>query len=88
MNTTISVDNLPACCTVTSLCAMFDAFGPVQIMLASDRTGRHLGFAFITCYSPAAAADAIATLDGTDMMGHRIRVSPVISLTRHVDVVA
>jgi RNA recognition motif-containing protein len=86
MNLTVSVDNLPACCTEEHLCTLFAPYGPVQVLIATDRTGKHMGFAFIVCYSAPAAEQAIATLNGTDMMGHCIRVCSTISLAPHAHV--
>ena len=78
MDVTVFVDNLPDGMTKENLHALFAPFGPVQALVATHRDGRHLGFGFVVCYSAGAAQQAIAALDGTEVMGCRIRVSPTI----------
>jgi cold-inducible RNA-binding protein len=78
MNRTVSVDNLSGTCTEDDLRTVFAPFGPVQILLATDNAGRHLGFAFVVCNSAAAADQAIASLNGMNLKGKCIRVRRVI----------
>jgi RNA recognition motif-containing protein len=79
MSVTVFVDNLSSGVTKEALHALFAPFGPVHAIVATHRDGRHLGFGFVVCYTTAAAEQAIAALNGTDVMGSRIRVSPTLS---------
>jgi RNA recognition motif-containing protein len=79
MNVTVFVDNLPAGITAEQIQMLFAPFGPVHVMVATHRSGWHLGSGFVVCYSPAAAEQAIQALNGTEVMGKRIRVCSTIS---------
>ena len=61
----------------SSLRAAFEPFGAVvESKIITDRdTGRSRGFGFITMDTPANAAEAIESLDGSDLDGRNIRVS-------------
>ena len=78
MKTSVFVDNLPCDCTEEHLRTLFAAFGPVQVVVAK-RQGQHLGFGFVVCYNATAAEQAIATLNGTKLLGRPIRVCATIS---------
>ena len=78
MRTTVFVDNLPSSCTEGQLRTVFTRFGPVQVIVAT-RLGQHLGFGFVVFDTPTAAEQAIAHLNGTELLGRRIRVCATIS---------
>jgi RNA recognition motif-containing protein len=63
--------------TENDLSELFKPFGQVtRVHIATDReTGRSRGFAFVEMPDDAAAAKAIAGLDGKDVGGRNIKVN-------------
>ena len=72
----VYVGNLPYSTTEDELKELFGQFGEVQsVKLVNDReTGRPKGFAFVQM-DDAAAANAIAGLDGKQFGGRGLRVN-------------
>jgi cold-inducible RNA-binding protein len=71
------VGNLPFSTTETDLRSMFEKFGAVErVSVITDReTGKSRGFGFVEMSDDAAAAQAIAGLNGVDMAGRALSVS-------------
>jgi len=76
--TRLFVGNLSFEVTPADLRVAFAAYGPVNSAdIVMDRsTGRSRGFGFIEMPSQAHAAAAIQGLNGTDLKGRSINVSP------------
>jgi RNA recognition motif-containing protein len=72
----VYVGNLPYSATEDEIKQLFAPYGEAQsVKLINDReTGRPKGFAFVTI-DDAAAASAIAELDGKQFGGRRLRVN-------------
>jgi len=72
----IYVGNLPFTATEDEVRDLFSEFGEVDsVSLINDReTGRPRGFGFVSM-DDAAAADAIAALNGADMGGRALRIN-------------
>ena len=77
MAKTIYVGNLPFSATEDEVRDLFSQHGTVQsVKLITDReTGRPRGFGFVEM-EDADADKAISALDGADMGGRNLRVSP------------
>lgn len=77
MSKKIYVGNLPFSSTEADLKDVFARFGGVEsVAVITDReTGRPRGFAFVEMEDESAAAEAIRSLDGTDLDGRNIRVN-------------
>jgi len=73
----VFVGNLDFGATRQNLEELFAPIGEIaDIVLPMDReTGRPRGFAFVTYASAESAAEAIRRLDGTELLGRRMRVS-------------
>ncbi len=58
--------------------AAFSSFGPLrEVTVVSDRyTGRSRGFGFVTFENPADAAVALKQMNGADLDGRSLRVTP------------
>ncbi len=78
MSTQLYVGNLDFQATESDLRTAFGACGTViEVTLVKDRdTGRPRGFGFVTMSSPEEAQKAIDTLNGTDLAGRALNVSP------------
>jgi cold-inducible RNA-binding protein len=78
MSTQLFVGNLDFKVTEDDLRSAFGACGTVtEVALVKDRaTGRPRGFGFVTMSSPEEAQKAIATLNGKDLGGRALSVSP------------
>ncbi len=77
MSNRLYVGNLPFHATHDLITQRFVSCGEVtavDVVLDRD-TGRSRGFAFVEMSTPAAAAKAIAELDGKDFEGRPLRVS-------------
>ena len=76
-NQKLYVGNLPYSATEQTIEEMFGQYGTVvSVKIITDRiTGRSKGFGFVEMSEDAAAADAIAKLNGTDMEGRSITVN-------------
>ena len=63
--------------TENDLRALFEPFGEIQrIQVITDRdTGRSRGFAFVEMADDAAAAKAIAALNGQELHGRALKVN-------------
>jgi len=74
----VFVGNLDYATTRQNLEALFAPHGTiVELVLPVDRaTGQPRGFAFVTLDSEAEASEAIQRLDGTELLGRNLRVSP------------
>lgn len=73
----VFVGNLSFDTTREQIEAHFAAVGEIaEVVLPTDRdTGRPRGFAFVTFADPAVAAQAIETLNGTELGGRALRVN-------------
>ena len=71
------VGNLSFQTTESDLLALFEPFGEIaKIQLMTDRdTGRSRGFAFVEMANEAAAAKAIAELNGKEVDGRALNVN-------------
>ncbi len=78
MNNKLFVGNLAYSVTEDELQQLFGEFGEVtSAVVPKDReTGRPRGFAFVEMQTQAAAEAAIKGLDGREMSGRQIKVSP------------
>ncbi len=78
MSTQLYVGNLDIKVTENDLHTAFGACGTVvEVSLIKDRaTGRPRGFGFVTMGSPEEAQRAIETLNGKDLGGRALSVSP------------
>jgi RNA recognition motif-containing protein len=76
MTMSMYVGNLPFSADQTTLQSLFAPFGEVvSARVMSDRdTGRSRGFGFVEM-EPADARKAIASLDGTEFEGRKLRVN-------------
>ncbi len=74
MDTTVFVENHPFDLTTAQLEDLFAPFGPVHVILAWDRPRTHNSFGLVVCYTPAAAEQAIQTLNDAELKGRRIHV--------------
>jgi RNA recognition motif-containing protein len=77
MPTKLFVGGIPYRTTEDELSQLFSQFGEVvSVFVPTDReTHRPRGFAFVEMADDAAAEEAIAKLDGSDMGGRRIAVN-------------
>ena len=77
MGNRLYVGNLSFSATVDKLRAAFAAHGEVQdVHIATDRdSGQSRGFGFVTMGSPAAAAAAIAQMNGASLDGRNLKVN-------------
>ncbi|MFA6161185.1 MAG: RNA-binding protein [Patescibacteria group bacterium] len=77
MPTKLFVGGIPYRTTEDELSQLFSQFGEVvSVFIPMDReTHRPRGFAFVEMADDAAADEAIAKLDGSDMGGRRIAVN-------------
>ena len=77
MSNKIYVGNLPWSATEQELRSLFEPHGSVDsVNIITDRdTGRARGFAFVEMGDSSSAANAIRTLDGSDMGGRPLRVN-------------
>jgi cold-inducible RNA-binding protein len=77
MGNRLYVGNLSFHTQKDSVEAAFSEFGEVrEVHLPTDRdSGQPRGFAFVTMGSDAAAADAIAGMDGQELDGRALRVN-------------
>ena len=77
MGKKIYVGNLPFSSTEDDLREVFGRYGGVSsVSVITDReTGRPRGFAFVEMEESNDAANAISSLDGTDLGGRTIRVN-------------
>jgi RNA recognition motif-containing protein len=73
----IYVGNLPFSANEQDLRELFERHGSIDsVNVIMDReTGRARGFAFVEMSDAAAAANAIRSLDGSDMGGRALRVN-------------
>ncbi len=73
----IYVGNLSFRTTEQDLDAAFSAYGQVdRVQIVKDReTGQSRGFGFVEMANPAEADKAIASLQGTDLMGRTLTVN-------------
>ncbi len=78
MSTQLYVGNLDFNVTENDLRSAFGVCGTVmEVTLVKDRdTGRPRGFGFVTMSSPEEAQQAIAALNGKDLGGRALSVSP------------
>jgi RNA recognition motif-containing protein len=74
----IYVGNIPFSATNEMLSEVFAQHGEVTgVDVIMDRdSGRPRGFAFVEMEDPGAATAAIEALDGSDLDGRNLRVSP------------
>jgi RNA recognition motif-containing protein len=77
MGNRLYVGNLSFNATTDSLRAAFAAIGEVtDVHIATDRdSGQSRGFGFVTMGSAAAAADAIAKMNGASLDGRALKVN-------------
>ena len=78
MRARLFVDNLPAGITEEVLRALFspDTASVLGVAIMSDRqSGESHGYAFVEMATPADAAQAIRSLHGQLLRGHRLHVS-------------
>ncbi|MFQ5696698.1 MAG: RNA recognition motif domain-containing protein [Myxococcota bacterium] len=76
MGKKLYIGNIPFNTTEDDLRAVFERHGPVSsVNVIMDReTGRSRGFAFVEMADESAAAEAVRSLDGSDMGGRSLRV--------------
>lgn len=77
MGNRLYVGNLSYHATPDSLRAAFSSYGEVtDVHIVQDReSGQSRGFGFVTMGTPAEAASAIASMDGSSLDGRALRVS-------------
>lgn len=77
MSKKIYIGNLPFSSTEDELRSLFSQHGDVQsVNVITDReTGRARGFAFVEMSQASDAANAIKSLDGSDLGGRSLRVN-------------
>jgi RNA recognition motif-containing protein len=77
MGNRLYVGNLSYSASADALREAFSVCGEVtDVHIVQDRdSGQSRGFAFVTLATPAEAAKAIATLDGSSLDGRTLRVS-------------
>lgn len=68
------VGNLPFDSTSEDIKALFVDSSCIQAIRLIKRYGRFKGYSFVTFTTPEAAADAILTLNGTDVKGRPLKV--------------
>jgi len=76
MSTSVFCGNLNFRCTEDDLGNLFSQHGNVtRVKIVNDReTGRSRGFAFVEFDNPQSANDAIAGLNGYELMGRPLRL--------------
>jgi RNA recognition motif-containing protein len=84
MPTKLYVGNLSYAVTQDDLMALFSQAGKVEsaVVVTDKFSGQSRGFGFVEMADPAEAAQAISTLNDTDLKGRRIRIDEARSAGR------